>query len=336
MSPTSTPRGGTLVVQPLPGIGDTIWYLPHLRAIADAAPDKTITLLTKERSQARELLSASDHIREVIYLAPDGGRHSGLLGGWRLGEDLRPHEFGEVWILHGSSRYALAACRAGIPKRMGFGIGWQDALLTSPHGLSRRDRALSSIGKANRLLRLHDLPVSENGTNLELPEPARQAAEIMLASLPTPAIALAIGSSEAFKQWGIENFVGLIRALRKEKDYSIVLVGGTAETEAAKRLAALFDNPSWLAARIDEPILEAAAVMSGCQACIGNDTGMLQIAAAVGTPSLGLFGGSKPLHQDPRIAALSPNGKMRYCKDRMAEISVEMVVDSFLRLDTGQ
>jgi heptosyltransferase II len=336
MSPTNTPRGGTLVVQPLPGIGDTIWHLPHLRAIAAAASDKTITLLTKERSRARELLSASDHIREVIYLAPDGGRHSGLLGGWRLGEDLRVHGFGEVWILHGSSRYAFAACRAGIPKRMGYGIGWQDALLTSPHGLSRRDQALSSIEKADRLLRLHDLPVIESGANLKLSKSARQAAESALTSLPTPAIALAIGSSEAFKQWGIENFAALIRALKEEKDYSIVLVGGAAEAEAAERLAALFNTPSWLVALIDKPILEAAAAVSECLACIGNDTGMLHIAAAVGTPSLGLFGGSTPLHQDSRITALSPAGKMRYGKDRMAEISVEMVLDSFWRLETGQ
>ena len=40
-------KGGTLIVQPLPGIGDTIWHLPHYKAIARAAPNGRITLLTK-------------------------------------------------------------------------------------------------------------------------------------------------------------------------------------------------------------------------------------------------------------------------------------------------
>lgn len=319
--------GGTLVIQPLPGIGDTIWHLPHLQAIAETSRDRRITLLTKERSLARDLLAAADHVRDVLYLAPDGGAHGGPLGGWRLGADLRPYQFGQVWILHGSVRYALAAWRAGIAKRIGFGIGWQDALLTSPHGLSRRDRSLSAIAKANRLLQLHDVPLTGAEPALPLPVDALQTAKATLAALAEPRIALAIGSSEAFKQWGEANFGALIQALHGNLGHAVVLVGGPAEAEMATRLAERFQNPPWLACLIDRPILEAAAAVSLCQACIGNDTGMLQIAAAVDTPSLGLFGGSVPLHEDPRITPLSPAGRIRHGKDRMDEISVEMVLN---------
>ena len=324
-------QGGTLVIQPLPGIGDTIWHLPHLLTIAGTSADHSITLLTKERSLARELLAGADHIREVLYLAPDRGRHSGPLGGWRLGDDLRSHGFGAVWILHGSSRYALAACRAGIPKRIGYGIGWQDALLTSPHGLSRRDRCLSSVAKANRLMELHGVPVSGARPELPLTDAARQSAEFIFSSLSRPAVALAIGSSEPFKQWGAANFGDLIQALR-DLNVSIVLVGGAS---AARRLAERFQNPPWLVELIGAPILEAAGAVSLCSACIGNDTGMLHIAAAVGTPALGLFGGSVPLHDDPRIMPLSPPGQVRHGRNRMAEISVDMVLASFRRLDLG-
>ncbi len=320
--------GGTLVIQPLPGIGDTIWHLPHLQAIAGTSRDRRITLLTKERSLARELLAAANHVREVLYIAPDGKTHSGPLGGWRLGADLRPYQFGQVWILHGSVRYALAAWRAGIAKRIGFGIGWQDALLTSPHGLSRRDRSLSAIAKANRLLQMHDVLLAGAGPALPLPGDALQTAKFALATLPEPRIALAIGSSEAFKQWGEANFGALIQTLHEGLGHAVVLVGGPAEAEMAMRLAKRFQEPPWLACLIHRPILEAAAAVSLCQACIGNDTGMLQIAAAVDTPSLGLFGGSVPLHEDPRITPLSPPGLVRHGKDRMDEISVEMVLSA--------
>lgn len=328
--------GGTLVIQPLPGIGDTIWHLPHLRAIAGSTPGRAITLLTKERSRARDLLAGADYVREVLYLAPDKGRHAGPLGGWRLGEDLRPLGFETVWILHASSRYALAACRAGIPKRIGYGIGWQDALLTSPHGLSRRDRHLSAIAKANRLLEVHDIAVSGVPPELPLTEDARDAADAIIGTISTPVVALAIGSSEPFKQWGESNFGDLINALRERQDVSVVLVGGPAEAESAARIAARFDDPPWLIQSIDRPILEAAVIVARCDACIGNDTGMLNIAAAVGTPALGLFGGSVPLNEDPRLIALSPPGRVKYGKNRMTEISVEMVLDSFGGLDLRQ
>jgi heptosyltransferase-2 len=319
---------GTLVIQPLPGIGDTIWHLPHLLAIAGTSRDRQITLLTKERSLARELLAAADHVREVIYLTPDGKTHSGPFGGWRLGAVLRPYQFDQVWILHGSVRYALAAWRAGIAKRIGFGIGWQDALLTSPHGLSRRDRSLPAIAKANRLLRMHGVPLAETGPALPLPGDALQTAKAALATLPEPRIALAVGSSEVFKQWGEANFGTLIQTLHEGLNHAVVLVGGPAEAEMVTRLAKRFQEPPWLACLIDRPILEAAAAMSLCQVCIGNDTGMLQIAAAVDTPALGLFGGSVPLHEDPRITPLSPPGLVRHGKDRMREISVEMVLSA--------
>lgn len=330
--------GGTLVIQPLPGIGDTIWHLPHLNAIAASAPGRAITLLTKERSRARELLAGADHVREVLYLAPDKGRHSGLLGGWRLGEDLKERGFETAWILHPSSRYALAACRAGIPKRIGYGIGWQDALLTSPHGLSRRDRYLSAIAKADRLLELHDLPVNSTAPHLPLSPAARAAAEEIVAAAPaaTPMVALAIGSSEPFKQWGEQNFGDLIAALRERHDLSILLVGGAEDAAAADRLADRFGDPSWLIKVIDQPILDAAAVVARCAACIGNDTGILNIAGAVDTPALGLFGGSTPTNGDLRLLALSPPGRVKYGTNRMSEISVEMVLGSFAGLNLGQ
>lgn len=336
MSSNDGKPGGTLVIQPLPGIGDTIWHLPHLKAIAASAPDRRVTLLTKERSLARELLAGASHVREVLYLAPDKGRHSGPLGGWRLGDDLRPHGFESAWILHTSSRYAVAACRAGIPKRIGYGIGWQDALLTSPHGLSRRDRRLSAIAKANRLLEMHDLQVSGLAPELPLPQAAKGGAETIIGHVSTPIVALAIGSSEPFKQWGERNFGDLIAALRERHHLSVVLVGGPAEAESAARIAARFDNPPWLIQLIERPIIEAAAVVARCAACIGNDTGMLNIAAAVDTPALGLFGGSRPISEDPRLFPLSPPGRIKYGKDRMSEISVEMVLGSFAGLDLRQ
>jgi len=320
--------GGTLVIQPLPGIGDVIWHLPHMRAIAERTRDGKITLLTKPRSLAREVLAGADFVREVLYLDSDGGRHSGPLGGFRLGDDLKPHAFEEAWILHMSSRYALAAWRGGIAERIGYGIGWQDAFLTSPHGLSRRERSLSAVEKANRLFALHDNPVAGRNPKLDLTKDALDAARARLGEAPGALIGIVIGASESFKQWGEVNFAELITRLREKNAPGIVLLGGPGDEEIERGLRARLGNPNWIASAVEEPILTAAAMASMCRLCIGNDSGLLNIAGAVGTPSIGLFGGSRPVTQDDRITIVAPEGVLRYGKNRMAEISVEMVLGS--------
>ena len=98
-----------LVVQPLPGIGDIIWHLPHLKAIAANTASNQITLLTKDRSLAHELLLGTQYIKEVLYLSKVKKDGQGILGGFRLGKFLKPYKFDQIWILHGSPRYGLPA-----------------------------------------------------------------------------------------------------------------------------------------------------------------------------------------------------------------------------------
>ena len=59
-------RLNVAVVQPLPGIGDMIWHLPHLRALA--AVCGPLTLIAKPRSGAAELLAAEPAVRDIIWL----------------------------------------------------------------------------------------------------------------------------------------------------------------------------------------------------------------------------------------------------------------------------
>ncbi|MBT6136172.1 MAG: glycosyltransferase family 9 protein [Rhodospirillaceae bacterium] len=319
--------GGTLVIQPLPGIGDAIWHLPFIRAIAARAPERRITLLTKRRSMADELLAGCDYISRVLWLERDGGSHDGPFGFWRLGAVLAPYRFDEAWILHGSSRYALAAWRGGIPERIGYGIGWQDAFLTSEHSLSRLDRSLSAIAKARRLLERHAVPIEHPLPNLPIADELRREADAVLAGRGRPAVALAIGSSETYKQWGAANFAQLAHHLHQRHDASIILLGGPGEAELAIEISERLSDADWQQAAIGRPLGQAAALAAAADLCIGNDTGMLNVAAATGTNSIGLFGGGPVLVDDPRIHALvPPGGRVFFGDERMGEITAEAVM----------
>lgn len=325
--------GGTLVIQPLPGIGDVIWHLPHIRAIAEATEEGKVTLLTKRRSMADDLLAGCDFVRDVMWLDREDGhgrsRHDGPLGGFRLGRDLRDRRFRRVWILHGSSRYGLATAWAGIPERIGYGLGWQRRFLTTADTLPATARRASAIDKATRLLELNGLSTNEAGPRL--PIPAERLGEVREAhdDVPRPWVSLAIGASEPFKQWGAERFGALARALLETGVGGIFLLGGPAERTLADDIADEAPDDAPMIPVIGRPLLHGAAIAAESALCIGNDTGMLNVAAAVGTPSIGLFGGSPVLTRDPRVTALTPpGGEVAFGRNHMAEIAVDTVTSA--------
>jgi len=318
---------GTLVIQPLPGIGDMVWHLPHLQAIARTSPEGAVTVLTKRRSRADELFDGSAFVRRVLWLerAQSGdapGRHDGALGAWRLAADLRPHGFDTVWILHDSPRYALATLLARIPLRIGFGAGRQRRFLSDRRILPREDRHLPTVEKATRLLGLHGLPVEPTPRH----DPAAAATARVLAEhgdRPRPWLGLGVGSSEAFKQWGVARFGELAARFAGTTGGTVFAIGGPAESDTVAAVRAA-GGPAVIAA-IGLPLGDAAALARACDAVAGNDTGLLNLAAATRVLTIGLFGGSPPLTQYPNLTALEPPGGARYRVDRMAEIPVDAV-----------
>ena len=128
------------IVQPLPGIGDMIWHLPHIRAIA-AFVGEPVTVITKPRSAADQIFSAETTVRDVFWLDrnPVGrrGEHDGGAGFVRVLADLRARRFDAVYMLHHSRTIALLTMLAGIPARYGYGYGIQGWFLNRPPHLPR-------------------------------------------------------------------------------------------------------------------------------------------------------------------------------------------------------
>lgn len=282
----------TLVIQPLPGIGDMVWHLPHLHAIAATSAGGSITLLTKRRSAAERLLAADPSVKRVLWLERNPGRHDGFRGVLRLARELRPHRYTRAFILHGSARYALACRLAGIPERIGYGRDWQGLFLDRRYCLAPGERRGHPIALADRLLERAGIARLEAEPRLVVGEGARQAVARRYGHLPAPWVAFGIGCSEPDRQWPKERFAELAGGLR---GCTLFAVGGTAEAEMARWIAAGSRSQGIrLEAVIDLPIDEVAALLARCACYVGNDTGVFNVAAAVGTRAIGLFTGEYP------------------------------------------
>ena len=324
------PSGRTLIVQPLPGIGDMVWHLPHIHAIAATTTEGKVDILTKPRSQADRLLRADPCVGQILWLEREAGRHAGLRGLLRLVVLLRRESYQRAWFLHGSARYVLAARLAGIPERIGYGIGLQSLLLTAPVRLPSNLRHAHPILRADALLDILGILRTESEPRLLVDFDAEQAVVARFAAWPVPWIALGIGSSEPWKQWGAARFADLALVLHQRRAGSIFLIGGPAERALADDILARVQAQSGMVAdAVALPLEQTAALLARCCVCIGNDTGVLNMAAALQTPAIGLFGGSTPLTHSRFIQTVTPPPGAQ----GMAAITVPHVLEALARLN---
>lgn len=293
------------VVQPLPGIGDTIWHLPHIRAIA-AFTGGPVTLVTKPRSAADQIFSAESTVSDCLWIDrnPENrrGRDEGL-GALGFVRKLRARNFDRIYLLHHSKTLAIYTALAGIPERYGYGFGIQKLFLNRQPFLDAQDLRLHPFRQATLWLQKAGIPMEEAEPLLPVADTARQAVMDRLGL--TPFVLLGIGSSEPYKQWGAEKFRALAEALLHDGWPRIVLVGGSAESALAAEIATGVEG---VVQAIGWNLGEVAALCAQSAFYVGNDTGVMNIAAAVGRQTFGMFGATEPIAHSPRIVPIEPPG----------------------------
>lgn len=308
------PRPRTLVLHQFPGMGDLVWHVPYIRAVAAQSHGGQVAVISAPSTFARELLSGEDCVSEVIDFdrrprrdERRKGRHAGVLGMFRMGRELRPRRFDRIIIFSDHANRALMALTAGIPERIGYGFTKLERLLLS-HGPYIRNYRGSSVAvykNASTLAVSHGFCPAPVVPKLHLPPQVIQDQEPCLAGLPRPLYTFAIGSSERYKQWGAENFAALANALTW-RGCGIVLLGGPAEAALAE--AILRDiEPSrrgQVRAATGNTMLQSAATLALAEANIGNDTGISNLAAALNRPSFVLLGNRPLLDHDPLMLML--------------------------------
>lgn len=324
----TTPHRRLVVVQPLPGIGDMIWHLPHIRALAERAGGP-VTVVAKPRSRADEIFAAETSVRDIIWVdrnpALGAGRHDGPLGVWRLIRALRAGRFDAAVLLHHSPTLAFATLAAGVPLRTGYGIGRQRWFLNEGPYLSpetwRRNRPMQ---RATLYLEASGVRIGDVEPRFSLAPAARLVVQKRLADASRPFVAFGIGSSEPTRQWGAAHFAGLARALIDAGWQTIALVGGRNEAPLARDIAAaLGDQADRLFPALGWHLGETAALLAEAAFYAGNDTGVMNMAAAVGTRAYALFGATPMLHHSANIVPIvSPPGPA----DGATRITLEQVV----------
>ena len=186
VTPYATPHATPLaVIQVKPGIGDVIWHLPFVRAIAAAAPGGKVIFFAPPTSAAKELLAAEPCVANTIYFRHAGSELQRGVNLIRLVGLLRRHRLQSIWILDRTIRPALAAALAGIPERIGLGLGPQSAFISNP-GIGQDHFHDHPIDWLRALMTEMKVPLHSTEPDLHLPADVVAAIEKKFAQFARP------------------------------------------------------------------------------------------------------------------------------------------------------
>lgn len=267
---------------------------PALRALKLVYPESDLTLLL--RPLVTDLMETHPYVDTRIVDTKTGGRFGSLM---RLVRQIRQRAFDVAVVLHPTSfRNALIPFLAGVPIRVGTNVVGRGVLLTASvkddtdvHEVHRYLRVL-------RLLNIKDAPGTLEFWHTDVErEVVRDRLHTEGVSLTDRLIAINLGTTWRTKRWDVVNFAEVIQqVVRRIPDTKVVLTGASTERELAAALPASLPVINLIG---ETSILQLGALLERCEMCLTCDSGPMHIAAAVGTPTVALFGPTAPIRHKP-------------------------------------
>ncbi len=284
-----------ILLVPYMWIGDFVRCHSVVKQLRQRYPNRPVDVLST--SLCAPLLDYMPGVRKGI-VADLPRKRLALAEHRALAARLRAERYGTALVMPRTWKSALAPFLAGIPERIGFAGEGRFVLLNDLRwGERRLPRMIDRCG-ALTLPKGEALPA-----DWPLPElrvPAAAAAEWRAARGLTGGgqrvVAFAPGAVGPSKRWPAEYFAELARQLTAQ-GIAVWVLGSPNEAPLA---AEIVRGAGPNARDLTSPDLRNAILALKCaSAAVSNDSGLVHVAAAIGTPTVGIFGPTSPWHWAP-------------------------------------
>ncbi|HEY8460979.1 MAG TPA: lipopolysaccharide heptosyltransferase II [Blastocatellia bacterium] len=291
-------------------IGDAVMTLPALERLRSSFPGAHIALLAGTLTGG--LFENSPLVDEVIaYRRKEDGARA-FLDTVRL---MRARRFDLAALFQNAFEAALLAWSGGVPVRVGFAAQGRGPLLThklrrGPQNNSRHQvhDYLDIVAECERAcLGGNPAPGAANPLPSLTASPAqRRAADELLRragadSNSRPLVALNAGATNSrAKRWPEDRFAALADRLIEALDSRIVFIGAASERAGAERIIRQMKRRGAINLAGETSMDELIGALDSCDLIVSNDTGPAHIAAALGRPTLTVFGPTNEFETAPR------------------------------------
>ena len=273
-------------------IGDFVRCHTVVRLLRERFPDRPIDVLTTR--MVAPLIDYMPGVRKGIVC--DLPRKRIAFSQHRaLADRLRAEHYGDALIMPRTWKSALAPFLAGIARRTGFVGEMRFGLVNDRRGgekaLPRMVDRCAALALPKGVAPPQDLPLPQ----LMVPRDALPAwrERMGLPANSRPAAVLAPGAVGPSKRW--PGF-GALAARLAEQGFDVWIVGGPDERALATEIARHAPHTRDLTGT---DLRNAVLALAAAAVAVSNDSGLLHVAAAIGTPAIGIFGPTSPWHWAP-------------------------------------
>ncbi len=269
-------------------VGDTVMATPVLRAARNTRPDTRITVVC--RPGLDELLAGCPWLDDIIAV------NMKRIGGTVLAaRRLRQAGVYAVVLLPNGLRSALVALLGGARARVGYRRGGRGPLLSHALAVSSQDGPVAALDYY-ALLAGFAFGLDTVDTRMELAVTETQRAESvrLLDGVARPFAVLCPGANKKAKRWPAERFAAVADELATRHGLAVVATGSPAERPVVAAVAAAANNPVVDLTASGVTLGALKGIIAEARLMITNDTGPRHIAAALGTPTVSLFGPTDP------------------------------------------
>ena len=328
-----------VLIVPYVWIGDFVRCHSVVRLLKAQDPDRPVDIVAS--TLCAPLADYMPGVRQAI-VADLPRRRLGLGLQVRLARELRRQGYGQALVMSRKWKAALAPWLAGIPRRTGFVGEARVGLINDLRpGERQLPRIIDQMG-ALALPKDATLP-----TDWPLPELKVPAAEIeawrlnnRLETGKGPVVTLSPGAVGAGKAWPPEFYARLAQAMVRD-GAAVWVLGGPAETPIARQIV----DAAGSGARdlTGGDLRNAVLALAAASLAVTNDSGLMHVSAALGTPTVAIFGPTSPWHWkplNPVAAILEPEGEPQarerartlgnpaVAHHRTADVPVERVLEA--------
>ncbi len=272
-------------------IGDGVLSLPAVSALRAHSPEAEITAVAHRR--LKDIFELAEEVDRVVPFDPPG-RGWGLVALRRFSRELRDggYDLGIAFPLSFSS--ALMLRWGGARERVGYSAEGRWWLLTKRVVLPKDYRERHLVDSYLELVRCLGVIAEERVPKLALGEEDLRKADHLLGDFGSSSLLVGIAPGATYgpaKRWPLRKFGELAQRLTGELGAKVVLLGNVQEA----MMGGLGGEGENILDLMGETSLkEVCTVLKRCSLFVSNDSGLMHLAAALGTPVVAIFGSTSP------------------------------------------
>ena len=268
-----------LAVQNRMGIGDTVIFLPFIEAISKKF-NSPVSLLVKKSSKADQYLNQTNYLDKIIFLERDKKnkeRHNGIMGSFRLAQDLKRYQFDKIFIFNSSLRFNLISRLADIKEIYQYSLfkKTNQHIIQPAKDLIKKNLGIDVI--RNPQIQISDDLVKKAILNFNIDTNEQN-------------VLLGIGGSGPTKRVPSKTFLSVMEKIYNFKKSKFFLATGKNEEEQKILNEILNSKFKENCIPLDNlSITDALPIIKNCNIAICNDSSFSHLSSALGIKTITLM-----------------------------------------------